>query len=77
MKKIQAGLYEYKGHTVELVEGTWLITNKYESSPHDAANTKQQAAEMIDRWEEIEADMQAGEQQAENAWLINAECSGY
>jgi len=77
MKKIRAGLYEYKGHTVELVEGTWLITSQYESSPHDAANTKQQAAAMIDCWEEIEADMQAGEQQAENAWLASAESSSY
>jgi len=45
--------------------------------PHDAANTKQQAAAMIDCWEEIEADMQAGEQQAENAWLASAESSSY
>jgi len=52
MKKIRAGLYEYKGYTVELVEGTWLITHHTESNPHDAANTKRQAADMIDCWSE-------------------------
>lgn len=50
MKKIRAGLYVYRDHTVEFVEGLWLIKHRDERDPHDAANTKREAAEMIDYW---------------------------
>lgn len=51
-KKIQSGLYEYKGWTIEAIEGIWHMTPAgSDFGVTDAANTKRDAMAMIDQWE--------------------------
>lgn len=52
-KKIDSGLYEYKGWTIEHHTDykLWLMYPKRLSGATDAANTKRDAMAMIDRWE--------------------------
>ena len=49
--KIRTSCYTYKGWTIELVEGIWLMFPQGESGATDAANSKRDAMVMIDKWE--------------------------
>ena len=49
--KIRTSCYTYKGWTIELVEGIWLMFPQGESGATDAANSKRDAMGMIDKWE--------------------------
>ena len=52
--KIKTSCYTYKGWTIELVEGTWLMFPQGESGATDAANSKRDAMAMIDQWEQCD-----------------------
>jgi hypothetical protein len=52
--KIRTSCYTYKGWTIELVEGTWLMFPQGESDPTDAANSKRDAMAMVDNWETLD-----------------------
>ena len=49
-RKIRAGLYQYRGFTIERVEGVWHITWPGEQHAHDAANTLADAKDSADLW---------------------------
>ena len=51
--KIRTSCYTYKGWTIELVEGNWLMFPQGESDPTDAANSKRDAMAMVDNWETL------------------------
>lgn len=51
-KRIQEGLYEYKGWTIELHPELkiWFMYPEGEIEATDAANTKRDAMALIDQW---------------------------